>query len=92
MSLKDELDLTPLKNAAVNWVVDILETELEAWPQIRADDDAILDVMAYALNQIKPRYYVTLLGNLYAQAPTDEQIEEVRTAVRISLEKISKDL
>lgn len=92
MSLKDELDLTPLSNATVNWVVDILETELEDWPLIRANHEYILDVMAYALNQIKPRYYVTLLGNLYAQAPTEDQLEEVRTAVKISLEKISKDL
>jgi len=92
VSLRDEVDLSPLSNAVENWVIDILEAELENWPQIRDNHENILDVMAYALNQIKPQYYVTLLGNLYAQSPTEEQLTEVREAVLKALTKISQDI
>jgi hypothetical protein len=92
VSLRDEVDLSTLSNAVENWVIDILEVELENWPQIRDNHENILDVMAYALNQIKPQYYVTLLGNLYAQSPTEEQLTEVREAVLKALTKISQDI
>lgn len=91
MSLRDELDLSLLNNAAVNWVLEALETELDRWPRIRDNHEAILDVMAYALNQLRPRYHVTLLGTLYAQSPSEEQRDEVRQVVQKALVKIDGD-
>lgn len=91
MSLRSRLDLSLLNNAVLDWVITVLEEELASWPRIAKNDEAILDVIAYSLNHLRPRYSVTLLGKLYARNPDEQELEEVRAQVRAALEKINQN-
>jgi len=91
LSLKETHDFTLLHNAAEEWVLQVLEEELSNEPELYESQEAVLDIMALALNKIKPYYFVTLLGNLYAHAPDEETMEEIRQAVKKAMKKIRKD-
>ena len=94
MNFKDRYDFEFLVNEAERLVVEELERQLSL-PVNRdlcACEDCVLDMAAYALNNIRPVYRASLLGRLYAEAldETDYR-KEVEEAVTKSVEKISQN-
>ena len=87
MALTDQYNFDDLVNEAERFVLAELEDQLAGRDQ-QVDEDAILDMAAFALNKVSPRYRVNLLGRLYAQSADEAYVVEVRNAVASALDKI----
>jgi competence protein ComFB len=94
MALQDRYDFDDLKNESENFVFKELEQQLNEYPQtICLCNDCVGDMVAVALNSVKPMYRWSLLGRIYtASAAEDEAYStQIRIAVRDAIEKIRKN-
>ena len=94
MNIKDEYDFEFLVNEAERLVMQHLESllENEFKSNVCTCQDCVLDMAAFALNSIPPRYRVSLMGTLYAQTLDDSDYStEVAQAVRKAIIKISSN-
>jgi competence protein ComFB len=90
MGLKDEYDFENLINEAESLVLRELETQLAGAEETCTCQDCVLDMAAFALNNVKPYYRVSLMGTLYARATTDqsEYGREIKKAVQEAIKKV----
>jgi len=90
MSLADTYNFEDLVNEAERLVLDELEAQLSELPDgiESVGEDAILDMAAYALNNVRPLYRVNLLGRLYAKNVGDRYASEIEAAVKEAIKKI----
>jgi competence protein ComFB len=89
MGLKDLYDFDSLVNEAERTVLGELETQMAAAVDICRCQDCVLDMAAYALNNVKPTYRVSLMGSVYARAVNDrEYAAEISRAVAEAIKKI----
>jgi len=90
MSFQDEYNFSDLKNETERFVLEYLEEEVAADPDLCRCEDCMLDMAAYALNHAPPTYRVSLLGKLYAQAKDvdDQYIKKIKKAVKEAVAKI----
>lgn len=94
MSLKDAYDFNFLVNDAERFVLEELEIQLkkDTEGKICKCQDCVLDMAAYALNNVRPAYRASLVGKLYASTiDGTEYDKEIKAAVSLSIEKISKN-
>ncbi|MFA6508669.1 MAG: late competence development ComFB family protein [Treponemataceae bacterium] len=88
-------DFDILINEAERLVLAELERQLDtrSGETICLCEDCVLDMAAYTLNAVKPRYRVSLLGSMYAAHAMDEEsyAKAVRTAVTQAIDKVSKN-
>jgi competence protein ComFB len=90
MGLKDRYDFENLTNEAETLVMTELEKQLEKADGVCTCQDCVLDMAAYALNNVKPYYRVSLMGTLYARATADESAygKEIKKAVEEAIKKV----
>ncbi len=90
MGLKDEYDFENLINEAESLVLKELEIQLDETEGVCTCQDCVLDMAAFALNNVKPYYRVSLMGTLYARATSDETEygKEIRKAVKEAIKKV----
>jgi len=93
MNFEEIYSLNEIKNEVEEVVFQELEKKLNA---ISDEDickckDCVRDMACYALNQIRPRYTVSLLGSLYTRAETDTLINDIQDIVGKAIEKISQN-
>lgn len=93
MNFEEIYGLDEIKNEVEEVAFHELEKQLNA---ISDEDickckDCVQDMACYALNQIRPRYTVSLLGSLYTRAETDTLIEDIQDIVAKAVEKISQN-
>jgi len=88
MAFQERYDFSLLVNEKERYVVDELERQLKARPEVCRCQECILDMVALALNHVKPVYRVTLLGAIYARADDDATHQELVDAVETAVEKI----
>jgi len=94
MSFKDKYEFDLLVNEMENAVFEELERQLneDKENKICKCQDCILDMAAFALNQLKPAYRSSLTGRIYSQILYDgEKKKEIEDAVKKAIEKISKN-
>ncbi len=92
MSLKDSYNFENLVNETERIVLEQMEIQLEQKEseEICKCQDCVLDMTALALNSLKPRYRVSLIGTIYAQTVLkDEYTDEVKVAVSKAIKKIA---
>jgi len=91
----DNLDFGDvLKNESENLVIEELRRQLEGYKEtICLCDTCVVDIVAIALNSVKPLYRVSLLGTQYAaQAMQDTSFaQSVRDSVTKAIEKVRKN-
>lgn len=56
-----------------------------AYEKIRADEKAKMDVLAYALNRLPPKYFVTEKGQIYTRV--QELRQQFKTDILVELTK-----
>ncbi|MDA3956631.1 late competence development ComFB family protein [Oceanispirochaeta sp.] len=93
MSFFEDYNLDEIKNEVEEVAFRELERQLRA---IRNEDickciDCVQDMACFALNQIKPRYAVSLLGSIFTKVETETLIKDIETVVQKSIEKISQN-
>ncbi|MEW5816030.1 MAG: late competence development ComFB family protein [Spirochaetota bacterium] len=94
MDLRESYDFEHLVNEAEELVLAELEKQLEAVNEreVCLCQDCVLDMAAFALNNIKPAYRVSLLGKLYTHAIEGTDYEkEIKKAVEKAIDRISKN-
>ena len=91
MSIKDQYDFENLVNEAERLVFEELEKQVDTHDYICSCQECMLDMAAFALNQVKPYYRVSLLGSLYARSIGDDYREEVIRAVQDAVDKIQSN-
>jgi competence protein ComFB len=94
MSIRERYNFEYLVNEAERIVLEELERELNKdWTaEICTCQDCVLDMAAYALNNIEPLYRVSLMGTLYAHSlQNTEYNQKVRDAVVEAIGKIAKN-
>ena len=93
MSLEDTYNFEELVNEAERLVLSELERQLLDQPGgVGAyTEDEVLDMAAYALNNVRPLYRVNLLGRIYAQNVGDDYVKEVTKAVAEAIAKINHE-
>ncbi len=89
MSITDKYDFETLVNDAEQMVLRELETQLAAAVDVCNCQDCVLDMAAFALNNVKPTYRVSLLGRVYAQSGSNAQhAQAITRAVRDAIAKV----
>jgi competence protein ComFB len=92
MPLKDRYEFENLVNEAENLVVQELETQIKELPDLCVCQDCVLDMAAFALNNVKPLYRVSLMGTLYTQSVNQTEYGiQVRKAVREAIRKVQSN-
>jgi competence protein ComFB len=90
MGIRERYDFQSLRNEAEELVAAEIEKQIPAHPELCTCSECILDVAAYALNSVRPRYRVSLLDSVYIQPEErDEYLKEIRRAVHDGILKVS---
>ncbi|WP_020612322.1 late competence development ComFB family protein [Sediminispirochaeta bajacaliforniensis] len=92
MSLKERYNFEYLANEAERLVLEKLEYHLssEEFSSVCKCQDCVLDMAAYALNNVRPLYRVSLMGTLYAHNVDDtDYSRDVEKSVLEAIRKIS---
>jgi len=94
MAFIDEYDFSLLKNEAEFMVIREVENQLNSIDfEVCKCNECIVDMVAIALNTVKPLYRFSLLGTLYAsQAMTEESYAgNIRDAVAMAIKKVKNN-
>jgi len=94
MAFIDDYGFEQLKNEAEQLVYHELEAQLaSASEDICRCNDCVMDMAAMALNNVKPLYHYSILGNLYAaQAKSDQAYaDNVQKMVAQAISKVSSN-
>ena len=92
MDINSSYNFEYLKNEAEEIVKEILEKELGKDDSICKCQDCVLDIVAFALNNIKPIYKTSLTGSLYAKsARQTEYIKAAEEAVKYAVDVVKKN-
>ena len=89
MAFSDTYEFETLVNEAERMVIQELEVQLKGAVGVCTCQDCVLDMAAYALNNVKPAYRVSLMGTVYARGVTDtEYAGEISRVVADAIRKI----
>jgi len=89
MSIMDNYDFDSLVNEAERMVLLELEAQLKTAVEVCTCQDCVLDMAAFALNNVKPAYRVSLLGSVYARSGGNPQYAQgITRAVREAIAKV----
>ena len=96
MNLSDRHLTDVLVNEAEELVIREMERQIPNHPDLCTCDECIMDIAAYSLNKVRPRYRVSLLDTVFAdrqeQTAYNREIERaVSDAVRVVREHPSHD-
>jgi len=94
MAFIDDYGFEQLKNEAEQLVYHELETQLaNAGEDVCRCNDCVMDMAAMALNNVKPLYHYSILGNLYAAQAKSNQAyaDNVQQQVAQAIAKVSSN-
>jgi competence protein ComFB len=92
MPITDKYDFETLVNDAERMVLQELETQLTTAVDVCTCQDCVLDMAAFALNNVRPTYRVSLLGRVYAQSGSNAQhAQAISRAVRQAIAKVKEN-
>ena len=90
MAFTDRYDFDSLGNEAEELVFAEIDRQIPAYPDLCTCGECVLDVAAYALNRVRPRYRVSLLDSVFVDAEErSEYLQEIQRAVRDGIIKVS---
>ena len=89
MVFKDQYNFESLVNEAEELVVAEIGRQLPEYPDLCTCSECILDVAAYALNRVRPRYRVSLLDKVYVHnRERSAYLREIRRSVADGILKV----
>ncbi len=89
MAFTDTYDFESLVNEAERMVIEELESQLRTAVGVCTCQDCVLDMAAFALNNVKPSYRVSLMGSVYARSAAGTQAAQgVARAVRDAISRV----
>ena len=92
MGLRDAYDFDSLVNEAERMVLSELEIQMARAKDICTCQECVLDMAAYALNNVKPAYRVSLMGSVFARVDRQtESAQEIKRAVAEAVRKVKEN-
>jgi predicted DNA-binding transcriptional regulator len=91
MALQERYDFSSVVNQAEQWIIDEVEEQLSEKPELLESEEAVLDIVALALNHTRPHYHATLLGAIYARELDQEHQKEIKKSVSDAIKKIEQN-
>ena len=92
MSITEKYDFESLVNDSERMVIQELEAQLSRAADVCTCQDCVLDMAAFALNNVTPTYQVSLMGRVYAQAGSNAQhAQAIARAVRTAIARIKSN-
>jgi competence protein ComFB len=89
MGLREQYDFDSLVNEAERLVVEEMARQLPRHKGLCTCEECVLDIAAFALNQVRPRYRASLLGSIYArQGDAPAFAREIQKAVADAIQRI----
>ena len=89
MPITDAYDFDSLVNDAERMVLQELEEQLKTAVDVCTCQECVLDMAAFALNNVQPAYRVSLMGSVYAKSGANAQhAQGVTRAVREAIAKV----
>ncbi len=88
MELNKIYNFEYLENEAEELVKEALGKEMEKDNTICDCQDCILDIVGFALNNVRPLYKTSLKGSLYTTVPDEKYLESLQRAVQLAIKKI----
>jgi len=89
MGLRERYDFDSLVNEAERLVIEEIGRQLPHHPALCTCEECVLDIAAFALNQVRPRYRSSLLGSIYAkQNDASAYAKEVQKAVGEAIHRV----
>jgi competence protein ComFB len=89
MAFTDTYDFENLVNEAERMVIQELESQLRGAVGVCTCQDCVLDMAAFALNNVKPVYRVSLMGSVYARSAANAQAAQgITRAVRDAISRV----
>ncbi len=87
--MAERYNFDSLLNEAEALVIEEIGRQIPRFPDLCTCQECILDVAAYALNKVRPRYRVSLLDTVYAEhSERNAYLREVRRAVTEGILKV----
>ncbi|UCF99980.1 MAG: late competence development ComFB family protein [Spirochaetaceae bacterium] len=91
MMLEKRYDLENIRNESQGRVYERIDKLLEEQDDICKCETCVLDLTAFILNRITPRYTTSMLGNLHPDAVFEKKIEvEIDLALRAGLKQLQE--
>ena len=89
MGLRERYDFDSLVNEAERLVIEEMTRRLPQDKDLCTCEECVLDIAAFALNQVRPRYRSSLLGSIYAkQNDASAYTKEVEKAVGEAIRRV----
>jgi len=89
MGLRERYDFDSLVNEAERLVIEEMGRQLPRNKGLCSCEECVLDIAAFALNQVRPRYRASLLGSIYArQGDASAFAKEIEKAVADAIRRI----
>ena len=91
MNIKEDYDFGLLVNESEKAVINEMDKQI---PEIKmcTCETCILDIATMALNKVKPRYHVSLLGYMHTHSSDKTKFaEEIKKAVTDAIKKVKKN-
>ena len=89
MAFADTYEFDSLVNEAERMVIHELEQQLTGAVGLCVCQDCVLDMAAFALNNVKPAYRVSLMGSVYARSAGNAAYAQgITQAVRDAIARV----
>jgi competence protein ComFB len=89
MGLRERYDFDSLVNEAERLVIEEMARQLPRDKGLCTCQECVLDIAAFALYQVKPRYRASLLGSIYAQeGDASAYAREIEKAVSEAIRRV----
>ena len=89
MPLQEKYALEKIRNESAELVYERIETILEDAEDLCSCETCVLDLAAFVLNRITPRYSTSLLGDMHPdEVKVKKQQVEIDLAIRAGLKRL----
>jgi len=89
VALGERYDFDSLVNDAERLVIEEMGRQIPLAESLCTCEECVLDIAAYALNQVRPRYRASLLGSIYSKQPDRRaDAREIEKAVSEAIRRI----
>src|SRR4030042_1220246 len=90
MALSDTYDLEGIRNQTAERVHERVETLLAADPSVCRCPTCVLDLVAFTLNRVRPRYTTSILGDLPPDPTSQKRLQvEIELALQAGLKRLA---
>ena len=89
MALRERYDLESIRNKTKELVYERIEKLLEEGEDFCKCETCVLDLAAFTLNRVTPRYTTSMLGDLHPDRVLEKKIQvEIDLALRAGLKQL----